>query len=182
MKIHWMLTSVVSFFASFTIVHAGEWHKDTTKVYQLKEVVVSATRSERDLSDVGRSVTLVTREQIKSFIYNSVAELLSQQEGIYIVGTGQNPGMLQSIFTRGESNNHTAIMIDDVRITDPSAINNAPDLSELSLANLDKVEIVRGSHSTLYGSSAIGGVINLLTKKNEKPGFNADVEIGRAHV
>ena len=138
--------------------------EDYTKVYPMKEIVVTATRTDKDVNNVGRSVTLITNEQMKTSVYNNLAELLSRQEGIYVVGTGQNPGMIQSLFMRGANNNQTAIMVDDVRITDPSSPNNALDLKELSLTNLDRVEIVRGAHSTLYGSSAIGGVINLITK------------------
>jgi vitamin B12 transporter len=151
--------------------------QDTLKTLQLKEVIVTATRTEKNVADVGRSITLITSDNIKSSIYNSVSELLSQQEGIYIVGSNQNPGMIQSIFSRGANSNQTLIMIDGVRITDPSTPNNAPDLSELSLVNVEKIEIVRGSHSTLYGSSAIGGVVNIITKKSTKPGFNADAEV-----
>ncbi|MBI2618774.1 MAG: TonB-dependent receptor [Ignavibacteriales bacterium] len=150
---------------------------DTVKVYQLQEIVVTATRSERNPMEVGRSITLLTKEQMKNSTYASVAELLSQQEGLYVVGTGQNPGMLQSMFTRGAASNQTTIMIDEVRITDPSGVNNALDLSELSFAAADRIEIVRGSHSTLYGSSAIGGAVNIATEKNRKPGFNTDVEL-----
>lgn len=150
---------------------------DTVKIYQLEEVVVTATRSEKDPADVGRSVTLITQDQMRNSIYNNVAELLSQQAGMYIVGTGQNPGMLQSMFTRGAASNQTTIMIDEVRITDPSSVNNALDLSELSFAGSERIEIVRGSHSTLYGSSAIGGVVNIFTQKNRKPGLHADVEL-----
>ncbi|MBI1769662.1 MAG: TonB-dependent receptor [Bacteroidetes bacterium] len=150
---------------------------DTVKVYHLKEVVVTATRSEKDPADVGRSVTVMTQDQMRNSIYNNVAELLSQQEGLYIVGTGQNPGMFQSIFTRGAGSNQTTLMVDEVRITDPSGVNNALDLSELSFAGSDRIEIVRGSHSTLYGSSAIGGVVSIFTEKNRKPGLNTDVEL-----
>ncbi len=150
---------------------------DTVKVYHLREVVVTATRSERDPADAGRSITLITQDQMRNSIYNNVAELLSQHEGLYIVGTGQNPGMLQSIFTRGAASNQTTVMIDEVRITDPSGVNNALDLSELSFGGSERIEIVRGSHSTLYGSSAIGGVVNIFTEKNRKPGLNTDVEL-----
>ena len=65
----------------------GSASVDSTKVYHLKEVVVSATRSERNPTDVGRSITLISKEQINNSIYNNVSELLSQQEGIYVVGT-----------------------------------------------------------------------------------------------
>lgn len=162
---------------AYTPEYSGTGRQDTLKILLLKEVIVTATRIEKNVADVGRSITVITSADIKNSVYNSVAELLSQQEGIYIVGSGQNPGMIQSIFTRGANSNQTLIMIDGVRITDPSTPNNAPDLSELSLANVDKIEIVRGSHSTLYGSSAIGGVVNIITKKATKPGFNADVEV-----
>src|SRR5258706_1485644 len=68
-------------------------------------------------------------------------------------------------------------MIDEVRITDPSGVNNALDLSELSSAGSERIEIVRGSHSTLYGSSAIGGVVNIVTEKSGTPGLNTDVDV-----
>lgn len=155
----------------------AQQNNDTTKTQTLKEVVVSATRSEKNPMDVGRSISVISSEQIKNSGANSVAEILSQQEGIYIVGTGQNPGALQSIFTRGSNSNQTNILVDGVKISDPSSTDNAIDLSELSLANIDRIEIVRGSHSTLYGSSAIGGVINIITKKNQTPGIHTDAEL-----
>ena len=151
--------------------------EDSSKVYSLHEVVVSGTRSAKFPGDIGRSVTLIPNEQINSSIYNNVSELLSQQQGVYIVGTGQNPGMLQSIFMRGAASNQTTILIDEVPITDPSTPTNALDLSELPLLGTDRIELVRGSHSTLYGSSAIGGVVNFFTEKNGQPGFNSSVEM-----
>jgi vitamin B12 transporter len=151
--------------------------QDSLTTYQRSEVVITATRTEKKPADVGRSVSLLTKDQIKNSLFNSVGELISGQGGMYIVGAGQNPGMAQSIFMRGEGNNKTTLMVDDVRLTDPSTVNNAPDVAELSLAGADRIEIVRGLHSTLYGSSAIGGVVNILTQKNSKPGFNADGEI-----
>jgi len=153
---------------------AGVSAQDTLKKKELNEVVVSATRSEKSLNDVGRSITVVTADDIKKSGATSISELLTQQEGIYVVGAGQNPGMTSSIFTRGANSNQTVILIDGVRITDPSAINNSIDVAELSLANISRIEIVRGSHSTLYGSSAIGGVVNIITKKAEKPGLSVD--------
>ncbi len=151
--------------------------QDSLKNKQLNEVVVSATRSEKNINDVGRSITVVTSDDIKKSGANSIAELLSQQEGMYVVGAGQNPGMTSSIFTRGANSNQTVILIDGVRITDPSAINNSIDVAELSLANIEKIEIVRGSHSTLYGSAAIGGVVNIITKKATKPGLSLDASV-----
>lgn len=151
--------------------------QDTTKTYLLEEVVVTATRIERNPAEVGRSISIIPGDRIANQLYHSVGEILSQQEGIYVVGAGQNPGMLQSIFMRGAASNHTAILIDDIPITDPSSPNRALDVAELSLAGFDRIEIVRGSHSTLYGSSAIGGVINMITRKNRQPGFHTNAEL-----
>jgi vitamin B12 transporter len=160
--------------AGILSISNSQAQEDTAR--SLSDVVITASRSEKKVSETGRSITVITSDQIKNSIYNSLSELLSQQEGIYIVGNGQTPGMTQSIFTRGSNSNHTTILIDDVRITDPSAINNAPDLSELSLSNIERIEIVRGSHSTMYGTSAIGGVVNIITKKGQKPGLNMIAE------
>ncbi len=152
----------------------AQQNNDTTKTQTLNEVVISATRSENNPMEVGRSISVISNEQIKNSAANSLAEILSQQEGIYIVGTGQTPGTLQSIFTRGSNSNQTTILVDGMKISDPSSTDNSIDLSELSLATIDRIEIVRGSHSTLYGSSAIGGVINIITKKNQSPGIHAN--------
>lgn len=150
---------------------------DSLKNYNLDEVIISATRSEKNLWDVGRSVSVISKEDFNNSVYLSPSEVLATREGINIIGTGQNPGSLQNLYMRGSSTNHTTIMIDGLRITDPSSVDNSLDLAELSLGNIHKIEIVRGSHSTLYGSSAIGGVINFITEKNMKPGLNADLNL-----
>jgi len=166
------ICGIFLFYGHFAFSQINTTTVDTLNSYPLDEVIISATRNEKNMSEVGRSVTVITEEDIKSSIYNSPAELLSKQEGIYVIGTGQNPGSNSSIFMRSSNSNHTVIMIDGVRISDPSTPNDAIDLAELSLANIEKIEIVRGSHSTMYGTSAIGGVINIITKKGSKPGFN----------
>jgi vitamin B12 transporter len=171
---------VILFFSSF-LAYAQQSSvvdkSDSTKEYSISEVIISATRSKKLTDEVGRSVSVVSAEQVKNSLSNSIGELLGQQSGIYIVGAGQNPGMTQTIFTRGASSNHTAIMVDGVRVADPSTVNNAPDLSELSFIGMDRMEIVRGSHSTLYGSSAIGGVINFISQNAEKPGLHLNTDI-----
>ncbi len=153
------------------------YSQDTLKTKNLDEVIVTVSRTEENINDVGRSTTIISSDDIQNSVYTNVSEILSQQEGIYIVGTGQNPGSLQSLFLRGANSEHTVILIDGVRITDPSSTDNAINLAELSLANIERIEIVRGSHSTLYGSSAIGGVINIITKKGKEKGFHAGAEV-----
>lgn len=147
---------------------------DTSTVKRLDEVVVTASRTEKKLDDIGRSVSLISNEEIKNSGSNTVAEILSQYEGIYITGAQQTFGANQSMFMRGANSNQSVVMIDGVPISDPSTPNAAIDLSELSLSNIDHIEIVRGSHSTLYGSSAIGGVVNIITSGKQKEGLSVN--------
>lgn len=142
----------------------------------LDEVTVTTSRSVKKLSDAGRSVTVITSSDIKNLPYQNLGDLLSRSEGIYIPGVLQTPGSLQTFGLRGANSNHTLIMIDGIKISDPSSPDNVLDFSEISLANVERIEIVRGSHSTLYGSSAIGGVINIISKQNGKKGFNGNIE------
>ena len=183
MRINASVFYVLTCFFFFGTLKAQEsdstatFEKEEVKTKNLEEVVVSATRTEKDPASVGRNITVITKDDLNGSIYQNVAEVLSQQEGIYIVGNGQNPGSVQSIFMRGANSNHTTVMIDGVRITDPSTPNNQIDLSELSLASVERIEIIRGAHSTMYGSSAIGGVVNIITKKHEEEGLHAKAEL-----
>jgi vitamin B12 transporter len=150
---------------------------DSLRSSTFSEVMITATRSEKKPADVGRGITVITAEEIQKSNYLHLGDLLARQAGIYLVGAGQNPGMTQSLFMRGSNSNQTAVLIDGVRISDPSGVNNALDLSELALADIDRIEMVRGSHSTLYGSSAIGGVVNIITRKNHQHGFHPMAEL-----
>ena len=153
---------------------------DTVKNYLIDEVMISATRTEKKILDIPKSVTIITGQQLKQSGANNLAEILSTQEGINIIGANQNPGANQSFFMRGSGSEQSVVMIDGIRITDPSSNTNAVDLSEISLINIKRIEIVRGTHSTLYGSSAIGGTINIITDKKLNPGINiaANADIG----
>ena len=146
----------------------------------LEEVVISASRLEERPIEVPRSVTVIGQTQIQKSMASNVGELLMNQEGLSLIGIGQNPGALQTAFLRGANGNHTVIMIDGVRISDPSSPNNGIDLAELALIDVERIEIVRGSHSTIYGTSAIGGVINIITKKANQEGFlgNVGLQVG----
>ncbi|MBU1101637.1 MAG: TonB-dependent receptor [Bacteroidetes bacterium] len=148
---------------------------DSVKTYNLNEITVTAQRIDKKLIEVGRSVTLIQADDFQSELFLTPAELISNYEGVFVMGNGQNPGSLQSLYMRGAAPNQTVILLDGIRITDPSSVDNAIDLSELSFSNISRIEMIRGSHSTLYGSSAIGGVVNILTDKNKVPGMNADV-------
>ncbi|MBA3649506.1 MAG: TonB-dependent receptor [Chitinophagales bacterium] len=159
---------------------AVEWFsanaQDSILVHAIPGVIISATRTPKGIDSIGRSVTLISSQEIKSSA-NDLAQLLSNYAGISVIGAGQNPGMTESIFMRGANSNQTLILIDGIRISDPSSVNNAIDLAELSVSGLQQIEIVRGSHSTLFGSAGIGGVINLISATPVKTGFHGEVRV-----
>ena len=167
----------ITLLLAFAILLTGQnlWAQsnDSISVQNIPEVIITATRTEKDVNAIGREVTVITYEEIQNTGAKTLAELLGDYAGVSVIGTNQNPGMTQSLFMRGTGSNHTMIMIDGVPFSDPSSTNNAVDLNELPLSNIEQVEIVRGSHSTLYGSSAIGGVVNIITKKKQPAGLHA---------
>ena len=148
--------------------------QDSTKVVTLKEVVISASRTEQPVIEIPRSVAVIDEEEIRNSIYQSVGELLNSQGGIFVVGANQTPGTNQNIFMRGSNSNQVAVLIDGVRITDPSSPNTAIDLSEISLTNVERIEVIRGSHSTVFGGAAVGGVVNIITKRSAAEGLHGD--------
>jgi len=180
MRIHFSVKAVLPLPVTLLTTAVLFAQRDTLQRRTLDEVVISASRQEERILDAPRSVTVINREKIENSVYNSVGDLLAKQQGIYVVGANQTPGTNQSLFMRGANSNQVVILVDGVRITDPSTPNNAVDLSELSLTNVERIEIIEGSHSTLYGGAAIGGVVNIITRKNQKPGFHgfAGVQAG----
>jgi len=151
---------------------------DTTKTYFLSDVMVTASRTEKNLFEIGRTVDVIKPDGVLRTASNGIGEILSKQGIGFIAGATLNPGMQQSLFLRGSNSNQTAVFIDDNRITDPSTPNNAVNLVEIPLTDADRIEIVKGAHSTMYGSSTIGGVINVISSKNSGlPGLHLNLEV-----
>lgn len=158
----------------FVSMHATVFGQDSTAATTLKEVVVSASRMEQPVVEVPRSITVISSETIRNSVYQSVGELLNNQSGLFVVGANQTPGTNQNIFMRGASSNQVAVLIDGVRITDPTSPNSAIDFSEISLTDVARIEVIRGSHSTLFGGAAVGGVINIITNREARPGLHGE--------
>jgi vitamin B12 transporter len=135
---------------------------DTLKV-QLDDVLVTATKYPTDVQNISSSYTIISKQQIQMINAPSVLQLLRDVEGISIAQQG-GIGTLNSLFMRGANANHTLVLIDGVEVNDPSSPRNAFDLSHLQTENVDRIEIVRGAQSTLYGSDALAGIINIFTQ------------------
>lgn len=131
--------------------------------------LVTPNLTPTDLANTGSSVTVITAEQIaRRGGQNNVAEILRGTAGLDVVRTS-NPGSQTSVFLRGAGSQHTKVLIDGIPVNDPSSPNRAFDFGNLSVDNIERVEIIRGPQSVLYGSDAIGGVINIITKKGSGP-------------
>lgn len=135
-----------------------------TPIPQLEPVVVTATRSETPLKEVSTSVTVITQEDIQQQQATTVAEALRNVPGLDVAQSGSR-GTITSVFIRGAASDQTLVLIDGVEVN--SVTLGAFDFSNLTTENVDRIEILRGSGGTLYGSQAVGGVINVITKKGE---------------
>jgi vitamin B12 transporter len=143
----------------------------------LGEVVVTASKTPTPARETTKPVTVIDREEIERHAGSSISELLNQQNGIIINGANSNPGKDKSVYLRGASTQFTLILIDGFPVTDPSGEGGAFDLRLLPLESVERIEIVKGSMSTLYGSDAIAGVVNIITKKSEQGSFNTTGKI-----
>jgi vitamin B12 transporter len=131
----------------------------------LDAVQVTATRSEIAIKKSLASVTIITRAQIEQSQAPDLADLLSQQAGLDITRTG-GAGSNVSVFTRGSNSNHSLILIDGIRVN--NAVQGSFDFSNLPIAMVERIEIVRGPRAALWGSDAIGGVIQIFTRDPQK--------------
>ena len=148
------------------------------KEVTLEKVVVTATRVETPVEEIASSITVISSKEIERKQKTTVLEVLRDIPGLDVVQTG-GVGRLTSIFIRGANSEHTLVMIDGVEVNDPISPGRSYDFAHLTVDNIERIEVIRGPQSTLYGSDAIGGVVNIITKKGEgKPKFFLSAEGG----
>jgi vitamin B12 transporter len=134
----------------------------------LPQIVVSATTVLTPVSEVASSVTVITAGELEQKQLRTVPDALKQVPGIDVVQTG-GPGGQTSVFMRGTNANHVKVLIDGIDVGNPSITNGAFDFGHLLAGDIERIEVLRGPQSGLYGSDAIGGVISITTKKGEGP-------------
>jgi len=141
-----------------------------------KDVIVTASRTPQQKNNVIADVTVISEEEIERAGQSTLTELLQGQPGIEIGASG-GAGTISSIFMRGASSNQIVVLIDGVRVN--SITDGATYFGNIPLSQIQRIEILRGPASSLYGQDAVGGVIQLFTKKIEgRPRFNAAVGYG----
>ena len=141
---------------------------------ELEPVIVTATRTTQTVDDSLASVQVINQKEIEQAQARDLAELLRFQAGVEVARSG-GPGQQTSIFLRGTESNHTLLLIDGVKVN--NGTDSAASWQNIDPAMIDRVEIVRGPMSSLYGSEAIGGVIQIFTKK-AKNGIRETGSIG----
>lgn len=156
----------------FSLLNLSDAHAENVT---LDEVVVTATRSEALRSQIPASITVITEKNINERQVSTVSDLLREVAGLDLVQQG-GAGKITSVFIRGAKPEHTLILIDGIRVNSPTS--GGFDFADLTVDNIERIEIIRSPLSTLYGSDAMGGVIQIFTKKAKASSASVSLEGG----
>lgn len=156
----------------------AEETKDAKKTKATKQIIVSASRVEEDASKIANDIVVITEEEIKERKITSLVDALRTVPDIHVVQNGPFGG-LASVYLRGVPTGQTLVMINGMRVFDPMTASASFNAAHMSTDNIERIEILKGPQSVLYGSNAVGGVINIITKRGKgKPKVEIDGAIG----
>lgn len=141
------------------------------EIESLKEVVVTATKFATNKKNIGKVVYKITQETIEKSAGKTVLDLLNDVPGVEINGNFSTKGQNLGYYIRGGRNRQVAILIDGVSVNDPSSFNGDFDLRQIDINQIESIEVLKGASSTLYGTGAATGVINIILKKASKKEF-----------
>jgi len=126
--------------------------------------IISTSKTTQSIKNTTSNVTVITADDIEEKGYQTVAQAIEQQSGIIISRSG-GMGQLTSVFTRGMNSGQTLVLLDGMRLNDPSSPNGTAYIETLTTANIQQIEIVKGGSSSIWGSNASAAVINIITKQ-----------------
>jgi vitamin B12 transporter len=162
--------------ATFAQTRSTQTKKDST-VKELDEVVVTATKYPVKENLTGKVLTVITREDLEKSGGKQLTEVLNTQAGVIVSGSQNTLGMNQDVYLQGADAGKTLILIDGIPAYDPSGTSTAFDLNLINTDEVERVEILKGSQSTLYGSDAVAGVINIIMKKGGGKPLNTSANL-----
>ncbi|HEX5168314.1 MAG TPA: TonB-dependent receptor plug domain-containing protein, partial [Cyclobacteriaceae bacterium] len=154
--------------------------QDSLKTTWLQEVVTTGTKFDVPVEKSGKTIFKLTSKELSQNAGKSLADLLNEVPGIQVDGNFGTPGTNVSYYVRGGRNRNTLILIDGVPLNDPSAINAEYDLRYIPVSQIESIEVLKGGLSTLYGTGAAAGVIDIRLKNPDNSPFKGSVDLSAA--
>jgi vitamin B12 transporter len=175
---HTQLYPKVSFLTAANLLALFGTNALAQNVTLLPETIVSASAISQEAKNIGSTVAVIDQGEIEKRQLHRLSDALELLPGVSVANSGTNG--LASIFVRGHSSSDVLVLVDGVKMNDPSSGSGAFDASYLSLSNIERIEFIKGAQSAIWGSSAVAGVINIITKSATKDGISASgyVEVG----
>jgi vitamin B12 transporter len=167
-----LLTAIITLFG--VITSYAQENKPQEEKIPTEEINITANRVKTPTEQTGSSITVITRKQIETEKKPYVKDYLTDVPGLYVSSNGP-AGQLTAVSIRGAQTDQTLVLIDGVPVNDPSSPGRSFDFSSLPADNVERIEILRGAQSTVYGSNAMGGVINIITRSG-KPSVKQEVK------
>ena len=148
--------------------------EETLDAKSMDTIVVTATRTETPVDQLGQSVTVIDRSQIEATQLTNVSDLLRQVVGIDFRSNGPHSST-SNVGIRGLSGYHTKVLVNGIPLQDTAGVQQMPVINDINVNDIERIEVVRGPSSTVYGSNALGGVINIITRRGKTKGFKGNV-------
>ena len=165
----WLLKTIAAGVALTWLPAIAEEQEPTAKEREIETTTVVATKTTQNLRDIAGSVSIIDQKEIESKIMRDISDLVKYEPGVSVSGTGNRFG-LSGFTIRGIGGNRVLTLVDGVRVADEFSFGPALDARRdfISVQSLERVEIAKGSGSSLYGSDALGGVVSLTTRRPDQ--------------
>lgn len=171
-----MQDTVLRLCASTALIGVLAFPASAQQIINLEEITFSANLSETEILRSGSSVSVLTRDDIENTGAVQIADLLKRLPGVSVLRSG-GPGTLGELRMRGAPQRYVAVYIDGIRIDDPTGTSVQTDFGHLAVQDIERIEILRGSQSALYGGSAVAGVISITSRRAQEDGITQSARV-----